>query len=103
MAAVSTFVSNALFVIVVVAYEVIAFLAARRAYWSLDADPDDSADKFMSALMSLLGGHFWPVALPVALVLWKPRKTPKQLQEENEQMKRHIADLERELGIGGRR
>lgn len=99
----STFVSNTLFVIVVVAYEVIAFLAARRAYWGLDADPDDSADKFMSALMSLFGGHFWPVALPVALVLWKPRKTPAQLQAENEQMKQHIAELERELGIGGRR
>lgn len=99
----STFASNVLFVIVAIAYEAIAFLAARRAYWSLKPDPDDSTDKFMSALMALFGGHFWPVALPVALVLWKPRKTPKQLQEENEQMKRHIADLEQELGIGGRR
>lgn len=99
----SNFVSNALFVFVVVAYEVIAFLAARRAYWSLKPDPDDLTDKFMAALVALFGGHFWPVALPVALVLWKPRKTPEQLQVENEQMKRHIAELERELGIGGRR
>ena len=95
-------VSNFVFLVVVIAYEVAAFLAARHIYPRLDPSGDDPVDRFMSALMSLFGGHFWPLAAPVALVLWKPHKTPEQVLAENEQMKQRIAQLERELGIGGR-
>lgn len=100
MAAVSVAISNVLFVLVVVVYEVIAFLAARRAYWSLDPDQDDPVDKFVMACCALFFCQFWPVAAPVALVLWKPRKTPEQIEAENREMKQRIAELERELGIG---
>lgn len=97
--------SNAMFLLAVIAYEVAAFLAARMVYPRLlgDVDGNDPVYRLMTALMALFGGHLWPLAAPAALVLWKPRKTPAQLQVENEQMKLHIAELERELGIGGRR
>lgn len=94
-------VSDLVFVLVAVAYETAAFLAARMMFPHL-ADASDPVDRFMSAVVSLFAGHFWPLAAPIALVLWKPRKTPEQVQAENEQMKRHIAELEHELGIGGR-
>lgn len=91
--------------LLVIAYEVIAVLAARMAYPYLleDAGTDEAIERFLAAFMALMGGNFWPLVAPIALVLWRPRKTPEQLQAENEQMKRHIADMERELGIGGRR
>lgn len=96
--------SDLVFLLVVLGYEVAAFLAARMMFPHIldDGDSNDPIDRFLAGFMSLLAGHFWPLAAPVALVLWKPRKTPEQLQAENEQMKRHIADLERELGIAGR-
>lgn len=94
--------SDAVFLLVVIGYEVTAFLAARRAYWSLDPDRDDPVDKFVMGCCALFFCQFWPVAAPVALVLWKPRKTPEQVEAENQAMKRRIAELERELGIGGR-
>lgn len=88
--------------LVFIAYEVIAILAARSAYPRLDPDNGDVADKFCMAAVSLIFGQFWPLAAPIALILWKPRKTPEQVAAENEQMRKRIAQLERELGIGGR-
>lgn len=89
---------------VALGYEVAAFLAARMMFPHIldDGGSNDPIDRFLAGLMSLLAGRFWPLAAPVALVLWKPRKTPEQVQEENRQMKQHIAELERELGIAGR-
>lgn len=84
------------------AYEVVAMAAARFAYPHMDSDPDDQVEKVLLAGMLLFFGQLWPLAAPVALILWKPRKTPEQVQAENEQMKRRIDELERELGIGGR-
>lgn len=88
----------------IIAYEVIALLTARMVFPRMldDGGSDDSVDRFFVALMALFGAQFWPLAAPIALVLWKPHKTPEQLRAENEQMKQHIAELERELGIGGR-
>lgn len=96
--------SDAVFLLVALSYEVAAFSAARIMFPHIldDGGSDDAIDRFIAGFMSLLGGHLWPLAVPVALVLWKPRKTPKQVEAENRQMKRHIAELERELGIGGR-
>lgn len=96
--------SDLAFLLVVLGYEVAAFLAARMMFPHIldDGGSDDPIDRFLAGFMSLFAGHFWPLAAPIALVLWKPRRTPEQVQEENRQMKQHIAELERELGIGGR-
>jgi len=96
--------SDLVFLLVALGYEVAAFLAARMMFPYIldDGGSDDAIDRFIAGFMSLFAGHFWPLAAPVALVLWKPRKTPEQVAVENEQMKQRIAQLERELGIGGR-
>lgn len=90
--------------LVVIAYEVVALMAARMAFPYIleDGGGDEPVDRFLAALLVLIGVQFWPLAAPIALILWKPRKTPEQVQEENRRMKQHIAELERELGIGGR-
>jgi hypothetical protein len=99
-----TAVSDVVFLLVALGYEVAAFLAARMMFPHIvdGGGSDDVIDRFAAGFMSMLAGHFWPLAAPVALVLWRPRKTPKQVEAENRQMKRRIAELERELGIGGR-
>lgn len=87
------------------AYEVAAILAARFLFYALrrtEYGPDDGFEAGLLCALMLMAGQFWPLALPVALVMWKPRKTPQELKDEHEAALRRIAELERELGIGGR-
>lgn len=94
--------SDLVLLIVAIAYEAVAFATARILFPYIleDGGGNEPVDRFAAALMALIGGHLWFLAAPIALILWRPRKTPEQLQEENRQMKQHIAELERELGIG---
>lgn len=87
-----------------IAYEIVALLAARVFYGAIRREDgalmDGSVDNALMGLMGLIGGQFWPLALPIALVIWRPKKTPQEVAEENLRMKARIAELERELGIG---
>ncbi len=62
--------------------------------------PDDQFDAVILAALSMMAGLFWPLALPIALVMWHPRKTPAELREQIGTRDQRIAELERELGIG---
>ena len=68
--------------------------------------PDDGMDYMLLAAMSVLTGLMWPLALPIALVVWHPRKTATELREaaataewERQKLATRIAELEREAGI----
>lgn len=80
-------------------YAIIWLFAARRVFYAFRNDhlgpPDDGIDTAMAGLLSLIIGMMWPLALPVALVIWKPRKTPAEFQEQLEARDRRIAELER--------
>lgn len=92
--------------LVFAAYEVVALLAARKAYAAVRASnmaPEDNIEARLVGALMMFAGQFWPLALPIAAVLWRPRKTPDEVMEENQQMRDRIAALERELGIGGTR
>jgi hypothetical protein len=100
---------TAMFVIGGYALVMLAF--ARRIYNALREDeimaPDDSFDAAMTASMSLLISIFWPLVIPVAVIMWHPKPTAAETREalyeretENRDLQRRIDQLERELGIG---
>lgn len=92
--------------LVFAAYEIVALLAGRAAYATVrasDMAPGDNIEAGLVGALAMLVGQFWPLALPVAAVLWHPRRTPDEVLEENRRMQARITDLERELGIGGTR
>lgn len=87
---------------VLLAYATVTLFAARRVYWALrDHFSDEGGlDLVMDGTMALLTGLLWPLILPVAVIMWRPRKTAAELQEEIAEHDRRIAELEREAGIG---
>jgi hypothetical protein len=92
--------------LILVAYETVALLASRVAFAAIrdtDGAPSDKVDAAGAGFVAFLAGHFWPLAAPIAAVMWRPRKTPDEVLEDNKRMREHIAELERELGIGGTR
>lgn len=91
-------------------YALIVLIAARFAYRPVREDfgSDDATDRFMGAVVALIAGLFWPLALPVAIIMWHPKPTAAETEAalyeremENRQLQRRIAELERELKIGG--
>jgi len=89
--------------VVIGCYAVAWLVTARLAFYAIRSDdtmaPDDGFEAVMMGLLSVIAGAFWPLALPVALVMWHPRKTPAELQEQIRARDRRIAELEREAGI----
>lgn len=79
------------------------FLTARAALPRIEDDmpPEDTIDRFVAALFACTAGLFWPLAAPVFLLLATSRKSPRELQREIDERNERIAQLERELGIGG--
>ena len=94
-------------------YVLVMLAVARRVYGVLRedefTDSDDRFDEVMCATMSLFIGAVWPLAIPVAVIMWHPKPTAAETraalterETENRQLQRRIAELERELGIGAR-
>lgn len=83
-------------------YAIAWLVTARCVFYAMRADeyaPDDKMDAVLLGILSVFAGLLWPLALPVALVMWHPRKTPAELREQLEARDRRIAELEREAGI----
>lgn len=88
-------------------------LASRFAYHAIRNDPligetgdDDGIDRAMNGAMAFIVGLFWPLALPVAVVMWRPPPTRGQIaaaeqahDDEKRALERRIAELERELNL----
>lgn len=91
------------------AYLLIALVTARIAYGRIRAHDtalgnlDDVEDRILNGLGSTLIGVAWPVGLLIAVVMWKPAKTPAELKAERNAMADRIRELEAELGIRGSR
>ncbi len=89
--------------IVVAGYTVATLLCGRIVFAAMRADdtmaPEEGFEAVLLAALSMMTGLFWPLALPVALVMWHPRKTPAELREQIDARDQRIAELERELGI----
>lgn len=89
---------------IVTAYILLTLVAGRIAYFHMrvaDGVEDEGLDRFMTGAMAMLIGSFWPLALPVAIVMWKPAKTPGEIKAERDAMAVRIQELEAELGIRG--
>jgi len=89
-------------------YALAVLLAARfiHCQMRLVDPPGDQIDDVLTSVLALIIALFWPLALPVAVVMWRPRKTPAELRREVEDCREQItardlciAELERQLGI----
>ncbi len=89
--------------IVVACYTVATVLCGRVIFAVMRAEfmtLDNRLEPVMIAVLGMLIGLFWPLALPTALIMWHPKKTPAELREQIDARDQRIAELERELGIG---
>lgn len=86
-----------------IGYGVATLAAGRAAFYFIRADefmaPDDGTETFLLGALAMITGLFWPLLLPLALVMWHPRKTPAELRERVQARDDRIAELERELGM----
>jgi hypothetical protein len=94
---------------IVSGYVLAMLITGRFAYRAVreDMGSADPIDRFMGAAVSLFAGMLWPLALPVAIVMWHPKPTSAEVEAElaerrveNGKLQRRITELERELGIG---
>lgn len=88
-------------------------LASRVAYHAIRNDPlmgddsgNDAIDRAMNGGMAFFVGLLWPLALPIAFVMWRPPPTRGQIaaaerahDDEKRALQRRIAELERELNL----
>lgn len=93
---------------VVLGYGLVSLFAARGVYSYMRSDfmgtsgDWDIGDTVMVGYLALLVGWFWPLILPVAVVAWKPRKSPAERAAEKRKQEEYIRKLEKELGIHDR-
>lgn len=89
--------------VVLIGYVAVWIYTARRILGVLQEDEftpgEDLIDRGISGALAMLLGLLWPLALPIALVMVKPKPTQKALEAENVRLQRHIAELERESGL----
>lgn len=91
--------------IVIGCYAGVWLFVARRALYAIRADgsmpvADGRIDRVMVGVVAMAIGLLWPLALPITLIMWHPRKTPSELREQLHARDERIAELEREAGIG---
>lgn len=89
---------------IVLAVYVIGFsVCAYRIYPALLADlsyDEGPIDKAVSALLALLISLFWPLALPVTLLILTAKPTDAERTRALDDREANIRRMERELGIG---
>jgi hypothetical protein len=69
-----------------------------------DQGSPDTGDAVLVGLLAFMLAAFWPLALPIYLFIrWFSPTPPSVRRRQLEDQKRRIAELERELRIGGRR
>ena len=89
--------------IVIGCYAIAWLYTARRIYYVFReadfVDDGDLIDYAAAGFFSFFLALLWPLALPMTLVMWHPRKTPAELREQLKARDRRIAELEREAGI----
>lgn len=92
-----------------IGYPAVALTAARLAYGPVrdTMGDNDAFDHFMCAFAAMFAGAFWPLAIPIGVIMWHPAKTKAELEAEKAELHcekfelhRRIAELERELKIG---
>jgi hypothetical protein len=96
--------------LVIGGYAFAMLLMGRLAYRAIREDSGGGAPPIDAALdgaMALIVGLFWPLVLPVAVIMWHPKPTTAEIsaalserEMENRRLQRKITELERELGIG---
>jgi hypothetical protein len=97
--------------LVVGGYILVMLAVARRIYGAMREDdimaPENRTDEIMTAALSLVTSILWPLAVPLALVLWHPKPTAAETraalserETENRKLQGRITELEHELGIG---
>lgn len=64
-----------------------------------NGDPITDTDVFMSRACGTVAGLLFPVTVPFALVMYRPKKSRLQFEREAGEKAEYIAKLERELGI----
>jgi hypothetical protein len=101
----------------VFAHVAVALMAARMAYgrariWILTKREASYSFQWSNQAWCVIAGYsltvgclvgLWPLMLAAMFVMAKPPKTPAELQDQMKAQQRHIADLERELGISERK
>jgi hypothetical protein len=97
--------------LVIGGYILVMLAVARLIYGAMREDdimaPEGRADEAMSAALALITSLLWPLAVPVALIMWHPKPTAAETraalserETENRKLQGRITELERELGIG---
>lgn len=93
---------------ILIGYPIISILVSRFVFAAMCRDdyfkPDGKGDMIMVGLLAFIAGLFWPLIIPVRLIIWHPRKTPDQILAERDakiaEQAAYIRKLEIENGIG---
>ena len=105
----STTLTVAAYVTYAVGWLACAVVVARHMLRDTYAGPPDAEETVLLGTLALLAGVVWPLALPIALVVYLARReSPGERRERRaverdavvRERDRRIAALERELGIG---
>ena len=85
---------------------VCARIAYRTMLEEVTYGTPDSVDRFLSGTLGALISIFWPLIVPIAIVMWSPRPTvaerERKIEEQRDEIarqQRRIENLEYELGI----
>lgn len=81
-----------------IGYIIVSMFVARRVfvYMGQEFIADDTGDRVMNAVLGLMVGVLWPLGIPVALIMYKPKKSQAEIIADRDA---RIKDLEKELGI----
>lgn len=92
-----------------VGYGLVWLFTARKIFGALragdvrafGADEFDGVGAAIYGVMALMCGFFWPLAIPVAAVVYRPAKTPEEVKTERDALQVRIRELEADLQIRG--
>jgi hypothetical protein len=95
-------------VFVISGYTCAMLLMGRIAYGAIREDSGSHGiDAALDGMIAFFVGLLWPLVLPIAIVMWRPKPTTAEIraalserETENRDLQRRIDQLERELGIG---
>lgn len=90
---------------IITAAYIVGLVATARAtavMWiNTDDDEDSTEGRIIARILGVGVGLIWPIAVAGALITGRLPKSSGQLRRELQERDQRIAELERELGIGG--